>query len=47
VVLMLDEAGHAIDVFEAGAAAIEAVRARQDDLALMDMPTPLGRPRAS
>ena len=44
---MLDEAGHAIDVFEDGAPAIEAVRARQDDLVLMDMPIIWSTTRAS
>ena len=39
-VLMLEKAGHAIDVVEDGAAAIEAVRAGQYDLVLMDVQMP-------
>ena len=38
---MLEKAGHAIDVVADGAAAIEAVRAGQYDLVLMDMQMPL------
>ena len=39
-VLMLEKAGHAIDVVEDGAAAIEAVRTGQYDLVLMDVQMP-------
>jgi two-component system sensor histidine kinase/response regulator len=39
-VLMLEKAGHAIDVVEDGAAAIEAVRTKQYDLVLMDVQMP-------
>jgi len=39
-VLMLEKAGHAIDVVEDGAAAIEAVRGGQYDLVLMDVQMP-------
>ncbi len=39
-VLMLEKAGHAIDVVEDGAAAIEAVRAKDYDLVLMDVQMP-------
>jgi two-component system sensor histidine kinase/response regulator len=39
-VLMLEKAGHAIDVVADGAAAIEAVRARPYDLVLMDVQMP-------
>jgi hypothetical protein len=39
-VLMLEKAGHAIDVVADGAAAIEAVRAGQYDLVLMDVQMP-------
>jgi CheY-like chemotaxis protein len=39
-VLMLEKAGHAIDVVEDGAAAVEAVRAGQYDLVLMDVQMP-------
>ena len=38
---MLEKAGHAIDVVEDGAAAIEAVRTEQYDLVLMDVQMPL------
>jgi CheY-like chemotaxis protein len=39
-VLMLEKAGHAIDVVEDGGAAIEAVRAKDYDLVLMDVQMP-------
>ncbi len=39
-VLMLEKAGHVIDVVEDGAAAIEAVRAEPYDLVLMDVQMP-------
>jgi two-component system, sensor histidine kinase and response regulator len=39
-VLMLEKAGHTIDVVEDGAAAIEAVRAKDYDLVLMDVQMP-------
>jgi len=39
-VLRLEKAGHAIDVVEDGAAAIEAVRAGHYDLVLMDVQMP-------
>jgi two-component system, sensor histidine kinase and response regulator len=39
-VLMLEKAGHAIDVVEDGAAAIEAVRAKDYDVILMDVQMP-------
>jgi CheY-like chemotaxis protein len=39
-VLMLEKAGHAIDVVADGAAAIEAVRAGHYDLVLMDVQMP-------
>jgi CheY-like chemotaxis protein len=39
-VLMLEKVGHAIDVVEDGAAAIEAVRAKDYDLVLMDVQMP-------
>jgi two-component system, sensor histidine kinase and response regulator len=39
-VLMLEKAGHVIDVVEDGAAAIEAVRTRHYDLVLMDVQMP-------
>jgi two-component system sensor histidine kinase/response regulator len=39
-VLMLEKAGHQIDVVEDGAAAIEAVNARDYDLVLMDVQMP-------
>jgi CheY-like chemotaxis protein len=40
-VLMLEKAGHQIDVVEDGAAAIEAVNATDYDLVLMDVQMPV------